>query len=182
MIGKRLANAKAVATGRIDMHGGRHLTGDELLIVVQAVEWRHGAVVVSQSQEAAWGMLRHMLFVGVLIDEFPLGGLTQQIVERALVSGALLHRDDRIEQYLEVRCSVASGMGSNGRGQMTASREPHDAYVLRVDMPLLGIPTNQSDGLLSIPWGMRYFSTMRAMPWLVKKGAHSKPSCCMARC
>ena len=80
MVGKRLANAKAVAARRIDIHGGRNPVGIQFLVVVQAVDWWYGTVVVSQSEEGAWRMLGAMLFVALFVDQFTLGILTQQIV------------------------------------------------------------------------------------------------------
>ena len=41
-------------------------------------------------------------------------------------------------------------MGSNSRGQVTTCRETHDAHILRVDVPLLGMATYQADSLFSI--------------------------------
>ena len=122
----------------------------QLFVVVDAVQWRHRTVVVCQSQEAARRVLVDVLLVAVLVDQFALGRLAQQVVARALVCGALFHGDDRIEQYLEVRCCLSCSMGSHRRSQVSACREAHDAYIVRIDVPLLGMPANQSDSLFGI--------------------------------
>lgn len=62
----------------------------------------------------------------------------------------LFHGDDRVEQYLEVGHGIACGMGGNSRGQVTTCREAHDANVLGIDVPLLGIAAHQTGGFLSI--------------------------------
>ena len=41
-------------------------------------------------------------------------------------------------------------MGSNRRSQVTAGREAHDTDILRIDVPLLGMPAHQLHGLLGI--------------------------------
>ena len=69
------------------------------------------------------------------------------------MGGALLHRDDRIEQYLEIRRSIARRVGSQRRCQMTACRESHDAHVLLVDMPLVSMSAHHLHRLLRILQG-----------------------------
>ena len=80
MVGKRLADAKAVATGRIDMQRGWYLVGIQLLIIVQAVDGRHGTVVMSQGNEGAWRMVTDVLLVTVFVYQLALGLLAQQVV------------------------------------------------------------------------------------------------------
>ena len=101
------------------MQRGWYLVGIQLLIIVQAVDGRHGTVVMSQGNEGAWRMMADVLLVAVVVHQLTLRLLAQQVVARTLMRHALLHRDDRVEQYLEVRHGVACGVRSNGRGQMT---------------------------------------------------------------
>ena len=160
MVLERLADAKAVATSRIDIYAGWHLIGIQFLIVVHTVDGQYDAVVVSQGDEGTWRMVADMLLITVLVHQLTLGLLAQQIIARALMGHPLLHRDDGIEQYLEVGQGVAGSVCGNGRGQMATCREAHDTYILRVDMPLLSMTAHQSDSLFSI-LGRHLPSTMR---------------------
>ena len=49
-----------------------------------------------------------MLLVAIFIDELALRILTQQVIARALMRGALFHRNDRIEQYRLDKNSISS--------------------------------------------------------------------------
>ena len=62
----------------------------------------------------------HVLLVAIVVDEFALGILTQQIIARTLMGDTCLHRDDGIHQYLEIGRCIALRMGGNGRSEMTA--------------------------------------------------------------
>ena len=69
------------------------------------------------------------------------------------MGGTLFHRNDRIEQYLEIGSCIALGMGSYRRGQMATGREAHDAYIIRIDVPFLGMTAHQTHSLVSILLG-----------------------------
>ena len=98
-------------------------------------------------------MLANMLLVRIFIHQLTLGRLPYQIGTRALMRSALLHRDDRIEENLEVGLGIACGMSSHCGSQMSTCREAHDAYVLRIDVPILSIAAHQSDSLFGILCG-----------------------------
>ena len=69
VVGKRLANAKAVSSRGVDVHRGGNTMSIELLVVVQAVSGRHSTVVVSQREETARAILRDVLLVAILVDQ-----------------------------------------------------------------------------------------------------------------
>ena len=71
-------------------------------------------VIVAQGDEGAWRDTRHLLLITILPFQLFLGSLAKQVVVRPTMGIARIHRDDRIEQYLEVGFSIANGMGGNG--------------------------------------------------------------------
>ena len=96
-------------------------------------------------------MLLHLTVVGELLDELLVTALvTEETDDRALVGLTLVHRDDRIEQYLEVGTRLQRGMGGSRRSQMAAGREAHDTDVVGADMPRLGTVAHGAYGVLGV--------------------------------
>lgn len=69
MVGEGLADAEAMTTCGVEMHGGGYSVVVELFVVVEAVDGQYHTVVVSQGQEAAGGVLADVLLVAILVDQ-----------------------------------------------------------------------------------------------------------------
>ena len=114
---------------------------------------RHYTVVVGREDD---GWRRQMAHHRILVGEQAyqslvlLSVLAQEVHTRALMTLALVHRDDRIEKDGEIRTTVVLAMRRHGRGQMTASREAHDTHILRIDAPYLGRVPHGADSLLGV--------------------------------
>ena len=67
----------------------------------------------------------------------------------------LIHRDDRIKQYREIRSTVVFAMCRDSRSQMATCREAHDTHIVGIDMPHCCTVANHADGLLCIAHGYR---------------------------
>ena len=80
MVGKRLTDAEAVTSCRINVQRGRHLLVAQCFVIVDAVDRGHSTVVLSQDDEGARSMLGDMLLVAILIHQLALGFFAQQIV------------------------------------------------------------------------------------------------------
>ena len=80
MVGKRLTDAEAVTSCRIDVQGGWHLLVAQSFVIVDAVDGGHCAVVLSQNDKGTRSVLSDMLLVAILIHQLALGFLAQQII------------------------------------------------------------------------------------------------------
>ena len=94
---------------------------------------------------------------------------------------ALFHRDDGIEQYLEVGGSITLRVGGDGRCQMAASREAHDAHLLGIDVPGFCHAAYQSHGLLGILDGYPIGSVWHAVFQYDDGNAHAVEERCPLR-
>ena len=154
MILEALAIAPAMTACGIDMDGGGYIVFVKLLIVVQAIGGRHSLVVIREGEEGTRGGAVHLQVVAEvclqLTQVFLRVAIAQEVIVGPFVGKARIHRDNRIEENLEVRGCIARGMGGNSRSEMTSRREAHDADVVTVDMPLDGVPADCFYGLLSI--------------------------------
>ena len=139
------------------MEGGRHVVTVALLIVVGSVGRRHSTVVVAQGNEGSGRGSRHLHVVAVQLLQLlhvALGVVfAQEVIVRPFVRKTGVHRDDGIEENLEVGLRVAFRVSGDSRGQMTTSRRAHDTHLLRVNVPLLGVAAHHTDGLLGIADG-----------------------------
>ena len=61
-----------------------------------------------------------------------------------------IHRNDRIEENLEIRRGIAFAVRSNDACEMSASRTAHYSYVFSIDIPCFSIASEQFHGILSI--------------------------------
>ena len=77
--------------------------------------------------------------------------ITQEIDAGAFMSIALIHRDNRIEEYRKIRTISIFSMRTDRRSKMTTSRESHDTYILRIYMPYRCTISYRTDSLISIP-------------------------------
>ena len=156
--GKRLAVAPAMTARGVDVDGGGHIVLVELLVVVEAVGSGHSLIIVAEGEEGARGGAVYLQVVAelglealqLLLVFLIVGELTKEAVVRAHVGIAGIHGDDGVEEDLEVGRSIARRMGGDGGGEVTASREAHDAHIVGVDVPLGGMAAHELHGLLGI--------------------------------
>ena len=128
----------------------RHVVSVTLKVVVESVGRHDDVVVVSESYPRTWCLSGHLCVVRVQLLHLLLGVLAEEVVVCVTVCEGGVHGYDGVEEYLEVGQRVALGVCRYGRGEVTACRRAHDAYILGVDIPALGVPPDHSHGLLSV--------------------------------
>ena len=97
---------------------------------------RNEAVVIGENNDGGRGLVRlHLELVAVQADQVGILLLVaQEAVKRALVRAGA-HRDDGIDEDLEVRPEFVRGVGGDGRRQVSAGGGAHDADVAGVQVP-----------------------------------------------
>ena len=114
--------AKAVKTTRIDMQADRYVLVYQRLSVIQTILHRHQLVCCTHHDERLGSGGLHLFLVAVAVDERGWRIRAQQVVARSHVGEGLVHRDDWIQQNLEVGpCSSREGMGGECGSQMSSS-------------------------------------------------------------
>ena len=150
--------AEAVAARGVYVHGGRYACAAQRRVVRQPVgQGRHGTVVAGHDDEGRGRLVAaHLLVVGKLVDKGLVGSaVAQEAHHRAFVCDALVHRDDGIEQYLEVGARVDGCMCGSGRRQVASGRESHDAHVVWIHLPCLCAVAHGAYGVLCVRHGQR---------------------------
>ena len=141
---------EAVTTRGIGVVGTGNASTTKGGVVRQPVGERgHGTVVVGQQDNGGRGLATaHGVEVGELANQlFVLHTLLpQKSYAGAFVRLVLVHGNDGIEENAEVGTAVGSAVGRNGGGQMSASREAHDAHVAGIDTPDGGGVADDADG------------------------------------
>ena len=152
VIGKGVTIPEAVVTVGEDIHRGVDMILAQCLIIGGGIGVRgHRLIVVTrEDKRRRCDMALHLHLVGILLaPSLILFLVAQEIIYRSLVC-LVHHRDDGVEQYLEIRALGIHRMGGHCRYQMTAGREAHQSYVMRVDMPCLRTVAHRAYRLLGI--------------------------------
>ena len=126
-----------MAAGRIDVQRAAVACVAHSGVVRDGVrDGRDERVVIGQDDDGGRGQVRlHLQFVAVQLDQFlVLLLIPEKAVQRALVRAGA-HRDDGIDQDLEVRASLVRRVGGDGRCQVSAGGRAHDADVTRIELP-----------------------------------------------
>ena len=144
-----------MTTVRINMQSSRNIVAIKLNVVVHAIDRQHSVVVVREEDAGTRSDTRHLKVGAILLFLLLAGILAKQIVVRTLMSIALHHCYDGIEQYLEIRLSVALRLCSYCRGKVSASRAAHETNILLIDMPIGSIAAHNAHSLLGIANGLK---------------------------
>lgn len=115
VIVERGAVAPAMTAGGIDVERGWHVVAIALYVVVGTVHGQHGVVVVAQGDEGTRRYAGHLLVAAELLDGFLRGLLAEEVDHRAAMGEAGIHRDDGVEQNLEVGLRVVLGLRGHRR-------------------------------------------------------------------
>ena len=121
-----------------------------LEIIVCSIGRKNGMVVVAEHNESTGSDTGDLLVVAILTLEFLFRSLAKEIVVGAHVRETRIHGNDRIEENLEVGGSVATGVSGKGGGKMSTCRRTHDAHLVGVDVPRLGIAAHKTHSLLGV--------------------------------
>ena len=157
VVSPRRTESKTMTTSRIDIKSTIVTHATHSRIISDGIgNGRHHAIIISCDDN---GRRREMTYDSVLVREqlhqlfILLSFLPQEVLARTLVTLALVHRDDRIEQNREVGTAVILTMGRHSGSQVATSREAHDTHVLWVNMPGGSRITHHADGILRITHG-----------------------------
>ena len=111
---ERGAEAPAVATSRIDVDAGGNVVLVKFGVVVAAVDRHHHVIVETQRYPRTRSGAAHLHDVAEFYLAFLSWFLAEQIVVRAAVSELGIHRDDGVEEYLEVWLGIFHRVGGDG--------------------------------------------------------------------
>ena len=161
-IGEEGHVAVAVAARRIDVQRAADAFVVHRVVVGDGIgEGRDEAVVIRQDDDRRRRLVRlYLELVAVQTDQVGILLLVaQEAVQRALVCAGA-HRNDRVNQDLEVRPESVGGVGGDGRRQVSAGGGAHDADVAGVQVPDGGAvahrphrPLGVADGQGAVPVG-----------------------------
>ena len=106
MIAEVGVQAVAVTAARINVERCGHVVAVEFGVVVDAVHGLHHVVVVGEGDEGARRDACHLHVGAVILLVLLACVLAEQVLARALMTVAVEHRYDGIEEYLEVGLGV----------------------------------------------------------------------------
>ena len=115
-VAKMEVGAPTMTALGIEDEGGADAVVEEGAIIADAVLHRHEAVIGGSNDKRSRRLLRH-LFLATVEEDIVLRGMVAEEVDAAAhVGERLIHRDDRIEKYLEIRSLFwyAPSCGSGG--------------------------------------------------------------------
>ena len=115
-VAKMEVGAPTMTAFGIEDEGGADAVVEEGAIIADAVLHRHEAVIGGSNDKRSRRLLRHLFFATIEEDILLRGVLAEEIDAATHVCKRLIHRDDRIEKYLEIRSLFwyAPSCGSGG--------------------------------------------------------------------
>ena len=123
-------------------------------IISHTIGNRRNHLIITRHQDDGTGskMAANSLIIRPFLYQLRIGLtlLTQEIDAGTLMSDALIHGNDRIEENGEIRTGIIFCMRADRRSQMTTSREAHDSHILLIDMPDCSTVTNRAHSLIGV--------------------------------
>ena len=114
-IAKMEVGAPTMTAFGVEDEGGADAVVEEGAIIADAVLHRHEAVIGGSNDKRSRRLLRHLFLATVEEDIVLRGMVAEEIDAAAHVGERLIHRDDRIEKYLEI-WSLLRAVPSSGSG------------------------------------------------------------------
>ena len=114
-VAKMEVGAPTMTALGIEDEGGADAVVEEGAVIADAVLHRHEAVIGGSNDKRSRRLLRHLFLATIEKDIMLRGMVAEEVDAAAHVGERLIHRDDRIEKYLEIwslfRAAPACGSG-----------------------------------------------------------------------
>ena len=115
-VAKMEVGAPTMTALGIEDESGADAVVEEGAVIADAVLHRHEAVIGGSNDKRSRRLFRHLLLAAVEEDIVLRGMVAKEVDAAAHVGERLIHRDDRIEKYLEIWSLLWAVPSSGGGG------------------------------------------------------------------